>query len=194
MDTIPKSVNPIARSPAQRASRLGQCQAPWPFLFLCGFENSRSRKTNPHFPALRSDLGRRSAAKTPPLALSGASPTKQIPSSDHRRRWRDEAVLDAEPALRQDWSDQDDHNRQPQCEPPPGWQPTPQCELQAHDRTRENRCVQTGCEQPLEEGFKCVHGGYFSSDWSRSCFNSRTSSGESRACCAKWTRSGFDAP
>jgi hypothetical protein len=45
---------------------------------------------NPHFPALRSGLGRRSAAKTPPPALSGASRRKQSPSShllglDHER-------------------------------------------------------------------------------------------------------------
>ena len=33
----------------------------------------------PPFPALRSGLGRRSAAKTPPLALSGASRRKQFP-------------------------------------------------------------------------------------------------------------------
>jgi hypothetical protein len=40
----------------------------------------RIRAINPHFPALRSGLGRRSAAKTPPMALSGASRREQIPA------------------------------------------------------------------------------------------------------------------
>ncbi len=48
---------------------------------LTRFPAQPTQEYHPLFPALRSGLGRHSAAKTPPTAVSGASRQKQIPNS-----------------------------------------------------------------------------------------------------------------